>query len=154
MRQRCSCQGRESSGWDCWHVFESSTQQTKFDLAPSILIQVHHQILSIFLASLLAVLRRFRGSFSCTSGPYLHAISNMNEIKEKNRMYLCTLCVRALQRRLERKSSQVLETCPDPRAILAVASICWLPASRSALKYSLFECEIRLVCYSFFPIVI
>ena len=78
----------------------------------------------------------------------------MKQSKTKLRTCICALCFRALKRRSGRLSSQVLETYPDPRAILAVASLSWLPASRSALKHARFKCGIRMVCYSFFPSVI
>ena len=29
LTRRCGCQGRESFGWDCWHVFELAMQQPR-----------------------------------------------------------------------------------------------------------------------------
>ena len=55
---------------------------------------------------------------------------------------------------MKRNDSRENETCPDLRAILAVAWLCWLPARRNTKTYARFDFRIRLVCYSFFPIVI
>ena len=158
LRRRCGCQGRESLGWDCWHVLELAMQQTRCWWCPkysnSGALSKFQHILTLLLALSRLTLGSAQLNVVTVVVYHLEHERNMNERKTNFRTCICTLRFRAWKRRSGRKSSEVLETYPDPRAILAVASLCWLPASRSTIGNARFECEIRLVCYWFLPIVI